>query len=192
MISSSKLVLPKASGKPKVWSVPAHLDPSVKENRTLKFGGDNIVCVGMHDTVQRLLMRDFELWQPARIAIGCGGEFNEFGGFAGSRQAPTYTDSKMRRPIMTTPLVQITQSGMVEERRIHYSAILSPEEGVTSAGDPIRPFIDELGIEAANGVLLAHYVSDSDENGRTIKQVKTNLEWLVIDWEIQFVATPEV
>jgi hypothetical protein len=81
---------------------------------------------------------------------------------------------------------------MIEERRIHYSSILAPEDGVTSSDNPSRPFIDELGIEAANGVLLAHYVSDADANGRTIKQVKTNLEWLVIDWEIQFVATPEV
>jgi hypothetical protein len=88
MISSSKFDLSKTSGKPKVWSVPAHLDPRVKENRTLKFGGNNIVCVGMHDTVQRLLMRDFELWQPARISIGCGGEYNNVGGFMGVRQPP--------------------------------------------------------------------------------------------------------
>jgi hypothetical protein len=182
----------KATGKPRIYSVPAHLDPKVKENWTLKFGGKNMVCVGMHDTVQRLLMRDFELWQPARIALGYGGEYTQTGSYTALRQAPAYYDTAMRKTIMTTPLVQITQSGMTEERRIHYSSILDPIEGVTSSDNPDRPFIDELGIEAANGTLLAHYVSDADSSGRTLKQVKTNLEWLVIDWEIQFVATPEV
>ena len=35
----SKLPVPKATGKPKIYSVPAHLDPKIKENWTLKFGG---------------------------------------------------------------------------------------------------------------------------------------------------------
>lgn len=188
----SKLSVPKATGKPRIYSVPSNLDPTIKENWIPKFGGNNMVCVGMHDTVQRLLMRDFELWQPARIALGYGGEYTQLGSYTGLRQAPAYQDRAMRKTIMTTPLVQITQSGMTEERRIHYSSILEPLEGVTDPENPDRPFIDELGIEAANGVLLAHYVSDSDASGRTLKQVKTNLEWLVIDWEIQFVATPEV
>lgn len=158
------------------------------------FGGRNVVCDGMHTALHRLLLRDFVDWAPASVSIGYGGEYSQPAdpnttppAPTGARVAPASTDTYVRKAILDAPILQAEDPGVVGAKRAKYTAIVAPDALTTGATD--RPFIDELGLVAANGTLLAHYVTPADGSGNTTKFSKTSLEWLIIEWEIDYVGS---
>ena len=186
-------------GIPALYSVPAHLDPEDPTNWIPLRQSRNIICIGMHDCVHNLLLRNFEDWQPTTVVLGYGGDYDQPAdpdttppANQGSRQAPVFTDTYVRKVLYRAPIVQVKPDELVSERRTHYISIVRPDDSITDTGDPEKPHIDEFGLEAANGTLLAHFVTPEDpDSGLAEKYAKSSLEWLVIDWEIEYVgATP--
>ena len=181
-------VKPTVRGRPSIFTVPAGVDPRDTANWTLVHQGQNVICAGMYQAMTQLLMRNFDDWQATTIALGFGGNYNEDGVDQGSRQPPAFTDTAMRKSFFEAPIVQVAPS---IEDRFYYIAIIRPEDGNTDNED-LRPYIDELGLLAANGTLLAHYITPADPLDATIatQYAKSTVEWLVIRWEIEFAGAP--
>lgn len=183
------------AGYPSIYAVPLGLNPMNPEHRRLVHAGQNIICVGMYDAALNYLLRNFEDWQATSIVLGFGGDYNQPDdpddvADQGSRQPAAHTDTYVRKVLYRAPIVQVTESPLAEERRMHYIAIVRPDEALTDVGDPDAPFINEFGLEAYNGTLLAHYVTPADpDTNRAEQYAKSDVEWLVIDWEIEFVGS---
>lgn len=188
MIAASKMPL-KMEGRPSVFTVPACADPLDTANWSPLIEGKNIVCVGMYDSMLHMLLRDFDDWQPASMAIGSGGDLSLSAGSyiaTPTRQPPTHSDTAMRRQNFVAPIVQVIPGNTVTRTAV-YVAIVRPDDANT--GSVEAPYINELGLLATNGTLLAHYVTPEDLTNATrpsLKYAKSNLQWLVIKWEIEF------
>lgn len=184
MMAQSKLTS-VILGRPSIYSVPACVDPTDTNNWKLLHQGQNTICTGMYQAMTNLLMRNFDDWQPTTVVTGFGGDWDQAAtANQGSRQPPAFTDILVRKPIFYAPIVQVTPT---TANRFYYVAIIRPDDGNTDAGDPTRPYINELGLLAHNGTLLAHYVTPVTGSGSTATQyAKSNIEWLVIRWELEF------
>lgn len=183
-------------GWPTLYTVPAHRDPLDPRNWIPLRQDRNIICVGMHDAVHNLLLRNFEDWQPTTVVLGFGGDFDQPADpeatpptNQGARIAPAFSDTYVRKPLFRAPIVEVKPSELTSERRAHYIALVRPNDANTDPSDPDRPYIDEFGLESNNGVLLAHYVNVEDPDTQLAeKNAKSDLEWLVVDWEVEFVG----
>lgn len=185
----------KAQGRVKVYAVA---DLAELEHASPVVDSGNVVCSGFYDCVQRLLMRDFEDWQPTNITIGYGGDYNQPTdpvatppSDQGERVAALNTDTYVRKEITSIPLVQVTEGDIISERRFTYVAIARPFEAVTDEEDATKPFINEFGLKAYNDTLLAHYITPEDVTGRAERFQKSSVTWLVINWEIKFSGVNE-
>lgn len=184
-------------GAPSLYSVQAHRDPTDPNNWIPLMQSWNTICVGMYDCVHNLLLRNFEDWQPTSIVLGFGGDYDQPEdpdttppADQGVKQEPAYTDAYVRKELFRAAIVQAQPSELTGEHRVHYIAIIRPDDALTDPDDPDRPYINEFGLEAYNGTLLAHFVTAEDlDTGRAEQYAKSNLEWLVIDWEIEFVGS---
>lgn len=178
------------TGRPSLFSASSCVDPLDTNNWTLIHEGKNTICSGMYQSVTNLLMRNFDDWQPTTIVTGYGGDWDQaVTANQGSRQPPDFTDTIVRKPLFYAPIVQVLPSA---PGRFYYVAIIRPADGTTDLLDPARPYINELGLLAHNGTLLAHYVTPLAAGGSiATRYSKSNVAWLIIRWELEFAgATP--
>lgn len=191
MIRLRSAVRPWFRGRPSVWVVPAAGDPRDAAQRRLLLAGRNVVCYGMYDAFQQLLLRNFDDWQPATIALGFGGDFSQTVPAVdqGARVEPLHGDDVMRKQFYAAPLVESRADPVTTERKIHYVAVVRPEEANTDLDDVDAPYLNEFGLLAANGTLLAHFVPPTDGVSPLAgRYAKSSLEWLVVDWEIEVIG----
>lgn len=179
-------------GRPRIYKCSTPSDPQTWE---LLEEGPNIVCDGMYDAVHNLLLRNFTEWSPTEISVGFGGDYSQPDDPVGSppsdtgaRVAPLASDTYVRKPIQSIPILQVTDPAVPSSTRATYIALVDPDGLTTDVGDPDKPYINELGLLAANGTLLAHYVTAADGGGNATQYTKTDLEWFVVEWEIEFVG----
>ena len=178
-------------GTVRVYRVPAAGDPSDRSQWRGADGGRNVVCYGMYDALQQLLLRNFDDWQPASIALGYGGDYSQTVPAAdqGARVAPLHADDFMRKQFYAVPLVRAEADPVLTERKAHFVAIARPEEAVTDPDDSDAPYLNEFGLLAENGALLAHYVPPTDGvSPVAARYAKSPFEWLVVDWEIELIG----
>ena len=181
----------RCEGRPTLWSAPAGADITDRNNWRLLYSGKNTICVGMYESLFHLMRRDFDDWQPASIALGYGGDYSQTSVPAdiGSRVAPAYTDDSVRKSYYVAPIVEVKEDPVITEKKVHYIAIVRPESGNTDPDDVSVPYLNEFGLLANNGTLLAHYITAADGvTGRAIQYAKSELEWLIIDWEIELIG----
>lgn len=183
-------ILIKPEGRVRVYAVE---DMEQLESAVPVVDSGNVVCDGFYDCVQNLLMRNFEDWQPTNITVGYGGDYNQPVDpdatppvDQGERVAAVATDTYVRKEITSIPLVQVKEGPIIAERRFTYVAIARPFEAVTDPTDEERPFINEFGLRAFNGTLLAHYITPEGSDGRAERFQKSSVTWMVINWEIKF------
>lgn len=147
-----------------------------EEAKTL-FQGDNLVVTSAQSIIVGLLKRDFANFTPHYITIGDGGDLEQVAKIdSGARVAPADTDTEVRRVITKLPIVQVENTS---ETSWTYVAVASKGEAVT-------PALNELGLEAANGTLMSHYVTPSNGDGRATTYPKVSGEFLVIRWTLEF------
>lgn len=170
-------------------------DPDDRSTWTLLVGGKNVICTGMWDSVHNLLLRNFSDWMPTEVSVGFGGDYDQPAdpvatppSDTGARVAALFSDTYVRKPIQSIPILQVTDPAVPSEYHARYIALVSPDGLTTDIGDPLRPYINELGLMASNGTLLAHYITPDDGGGNATQFSKTDLEWLVVEWEIEFIG----
>jgi len=183
-------------GSPAVYGVPADGDPHDPAQRRLLVAGQNTICYGMYDAVQRFLLRDFDAWAPANLVLGFGGDYDQPEDPVttpptdqGTRIGPAHSDAYMRKPFYAGPIQQVRVGTPTTDRRVVYVAVVAPDYGVTDEDDVDRPYLNELGITARNGTLLAHYIPESGVvDGRAERYAKSSAMWLVVEWTVEFVG----
>jgi len=195
------------TGRPSIYSIPVQpgvtedsvLAPSLQHTRQLVFSGPNLVCTGLYSAIQGLMSRNVSEWQAASVQVGYGGDYdqpadpdNQSPADQGERIGPVFTDAYVRKPIFSAPIRLATSSDVLSSYRWSYSAVISPFEALTDIGEPTHPFINEFGLLAANGELLAHFIPAADDLGRAERRQKSDLEWWVIVWDLEFVGSVPV
>lgn len=178
-------------GKPSLYTCT---DPDDRSTWTLLHEGHNVVCTGMYDSMQNLLLRNFTDWMASEVSVGFGGDYNQPADPVASPPADTsarvpalFADTYVRKPMQSIPILQVTDPATPSELHAKYVAMVDPDGFTTDTGDPLRPYINELGLMAANGTLLAHYITPLDGLVAT-RFTKTDLEWLVVEWDIEFIG----
>lgn len=206
--SLSSVFSGKLRGRPTLSVVPAVIDgvrvtdptdSRWESHKTVVMTGSNIICEGMYSAIQGMMCRDFDDWQATSIQVGYGGDYSQppdptspLPSDQGERVPPAFTDAYVRKPLFTAAIRLAAPSAVVGEYRWTFTATLSPFEGETDVGEPTRPFINEFGLLAANGTLLAHFIPPADGGGLAERRSKTDLEWWVIQWDVEFIGTPTV
>jgi len=183
-------------GRPTLYTVPQGADPYDATARRLLQTGRNTICYGFYDAMQRYLLRDFDAWSPTGLVLGYGGDYDQpddpdttAPSDQGARIAPAVTDAYVRKVFYRGAVQQAKEGSPTTDRRVVYVAVVKPSDGVTDVDDVTRPYLNEIGLEARNGVLLAHYVTDVDpDTGRAQRFAKAAYQWLVCEWEIEFVG----
>lgn len=170
------------SGKPSIYTAT---DPDDRGTWNLVVEGENVVCIGMHTSIHNLMLRNFSDWMPSKVSVGYGGDYTQATPpvVQAARVEPLFADTFVRKPILDIPVLQVADP--VSNFTAKYTAMVAPDGLVTGAGD--RPYINELGLMSENDTLLAHYITPLD--GLLATQiVKTDLEWFVVEWEIEFIG----
>jgi hypothetical protein len=184
-------------GTPSLYTVPANADPWDISARQLVHQGTNTVCFGLYDAMLQYLLRNVDDWAPTSIVLGFGGDYDQpedpdttAPSDQGVRVPPTHSDAYVRKPFFSAAIQQTKEGIPTTERRAVYVAVIRPDDANTDPEDEDRPFIDELGLEARNGTLLAHYITSPDLTtvGETQKFAKSSLQWLVIEWTLEFIG----
>ncbi len=191
-------------GRPTVFSVPAYVngfevtdpvDSRWESKRKAVLEGENLICTGMFSAIQNLMARDIDNWQAVSVAVGFGGDYTQPAtrdasvSDTGQRVAAAFTDAYMRKPLYTAAIRLADVSAVLTEYRWIYTATLAPFGSDTDIGDPLKPYINEFGLLAANGTLLAHFIPPAADDGTTVRRAKTDLEWWVIQWVVEFLGT---
>ena len=164
-------------GRVSVFRVPAEVEYKdvLAHYGTPLFSGNNVVVENSKTILQNLLRGKIQDYLPSFISIGDGGDSTQAAGIdTGTRVAPDVADATMRSTVARIPIIQTIY---VDSDTWEYVAVARPNEALAS-------IINEFGVEAANGSLLAHFVTDPDATtGRATRYIKTSLEYLVIRWQ---------
>ncbi len=192
-------------GAPVIYAVPAVVDgqPVVDPSdsrwesaRREVLAGSNVVCAGMYVALQHIMAREIDDWQAATIDLGFGGDYDQPAdpgstppSDQGERIPATFSDTYMRKPLFSAAVKLAKSSAVTSAYRWIYSATVHFTEAVTDSNDPEKPFINEFGLMAANGTMLAHFIPSAANDGTTVQRAKSSLEWWVIQWVFEFVGT---
>lgn len=143
------------------------------------FSGDNLIVNTAENVLVGLMRRDVAAYLPQSVVIGSGGDLEQVSKLdSGARVAPASSDTEVRQVIARLPIVQVTYDAGVDPNTFTYVAVAKPAEATTGS-------LNELGLEAANGTLISHYVTEVGDDGtRARKFAKSTLEYLVVRWSL--------